>query len=495
MKKIIPVLLLFILTYNGFGQYKTKLVPHSANPEIKQLVLEATKYLSGTDEYEKDYNLAREMLDQAAKANEPVAQFLLGQIYEYGTGVKVNFQKAYKYYELSADNGEKAAMLKLGDFHKKGKGVELDFKKAAKYFYKSSDLNSPRGNYALGYMHFKGFGVEQDYEKAYYLFVLGAKKRFPPAMFMLGICYEQGFYVDADLQKAKDCYKYAASQQYKQAQVRLNALESGDNLKSVEIAQNSELHSNFSETGLIPKYFKKENVTPDKDILLNGEWEGELLIYDWSGREIVETQTVKLTINQEKYLINTKWDSDMTHTKSGGFVQGNKVFFNDLNLVTDNAFGGYTHKNIGEFTLGVSEQDGFVYLSGNISSTIPSDKEPGAPGFIILRQAVNSIPAKAISASDKPEISKSLNKNDLNFNVYPNPFENRINIEFEVADAGDVAICLYNSTGKKIKNIKSKQFYLPGNYSADFELQLAPGTYVIEIQQDGIRQTRKLIKN
>lgn len=495
MKKVIPVLLLIFYTYSGFSQYKTRLVTHSTDPVVIQLVLEATKYLNGSEGYEKDYQQALEMLFQTAKEDEPVAQFLLGQMYENGKGVKVNLQKAYKYYKLSAENGEKAAMLQLGDFYKKGKGVELNFKNASKYFKKSSDKDSPRGNYALGYMHFKGLGVEQDYEKAYYLFVLGAKKHFPPAMFMLGICYEQGFYVEEDLQKAKDCYKYAASQNYKQAKVRLDALETGDNLKSVEIVQNSELHSNFEKSGLIPEIFETIDIRQENDILLNGEWEGELLIYDWSGNEIVETQTVKLTVDQEKYSIKTHWDSDMTHTRSNGFVQGNKVYFDKLNLVAEDAFGGYTHKNIGSFALTVSEQNGFVYLSGNISSTVPSEKEPGAPSFIILRQKAGSISSQLISASNKPEISEPLIENDLNFNVFPNPFDNKINIEFEVETAGNVSVYLYNSAGEKIRDIKAKQYYLPGNYNVGFELQVTAGAYVIGIEQDGIRQTRKLIKN
>ncbi|MEN8118097.1 MAG: T9SS type A sorting domain-containing protein [Bacteroidota bacterium] len=493
-KNILIIILIFYVKY-GFGQYKTQLTPSVKDPEVWKLVTEGVNYLSGAKGYEKDYELAFSLFEQAALENEPIAQFFLGKMFEQGLGVEKNLQKAIKYFQISADNDNNASLLELGKVYKNGNGVKQNFKNAVRYFKKSSDKNSSKGQYAMGYMYFKGLGTDQDYNKAFHLFSKGEKDDFAPSLFMLGICYENGYYVETDFDKAVKYYELAANQDYKQAKVRLEELSDADNLKSAKQHDNK-LHNSFNDLGLIPDSFTKIIERQNEDINIDGEWEGELIVYDWSGKEAEEIQKIQISVKQNNYNIKTNWDSDLTHTASNGFVQGNKVYFNNLNLVSRSSIGEFIKKNIGNVTLSLTTTDSVAFLSGNIISTIPSIKEPGAPGYIVLKQSIKTKQINQTYSFNSVDLINTNNANEgINFNIYPNPFENRIKVDFKVKEAGNVNISIYNGSGKIISQEYKSQYYFPGSYSKELLLQVLPGIYFVEIQYNGLRLTRKLIKN
>ena len=53
------------------------------------------------------------LLKEAEQGNEK-AQYLLGQMYEKGTGIKPNYQKAVEWYTKAAEQGEIEAQFNLG---------------------------------------------------------------------------------------------------------------------------------------------------------------------------------------------------------------------------------------------------------------------------------------------------------------------------------------------------------------------------------------------
>lgn len=76
---------------------------------------------------------------------------------------------------------------------------------------------------------------------------------------------------------------------------------------------------------------------------------------------------------------------------------------------------------------------------------------------------------------------------------YPNPFNPLTNIEFQLAEDGDVSITLYNLMGQKVKDILT-DFRKAGRYSVLLDASgLSSGTYFYTMRVNNFTQTRKLL--
>ena len=103
-----------------------------------------------------------------ADAGDSDAQFLTGNIYEFGvTGiVKADIKKALAYWERSAVSGNAAAQIRLGDLYKIGRYVEQNFQKSRELYEEAAIRNNPCALYRLGLMYQLGEGTEADIDKA-----------------------------------------------------------------------------------------------------------------------------------------------------------------------------------------------------------------------------------------------------------------------------------------------------------------------------------------
>lgn len=85
------------------------------------------------------------------------------------------------------------------------------------------------------------------------------------------------------------------------------------------------------------------------------------------------------------------------------------------------------------------------------------------------------------------------------FQNYPNPFNPETTIEFNLPDAAEVKIAVYNITGQKIKTL-SDEFLNAGNYTInwngldDKNLDTASGLYFVEMRSRGYSKSIKIIK-
>ncbi|MEN8303248.1 MAG: DUF1566 domain-containing protein [Campylobacterota bacterium] len=140
------------------------------------------------------------------------AQYALGEVYEKGYPVDVDFQEALIWYEKAAKNGSARAQQYLAYLYQKGKTLPkdihksiywyekalknggenlnyilgilylnsdskaIDYKKSFDYFYKSLDSNNSNSEYAVAYMYYNGFGVQKDIEKAKLFYEKAAAK-------------------------------------------------------------------------------------------------------------------------------------------------------------------------------------------------------------------------------------------------------------------------------------------------------------------------------
>lgn len=126
------------------------------------------------------------------------AQLLLGQYFERGWGVAVNYAQALHWYEQAQASGSVPALVRLGWLYYHGNGVEQSFAQAYACFNQAAQSEDCTGQYALGLMYKHGYSVAQDYAQALALFQQAAAAHEKHALYELGQAYDLGRGVRVD---------------------------------------------------------------------------------------------------------------------------------------------------------------------------------------------------------------------------------------------------------------------------------------------------------
>ena len=88
----------------------------------------------------------------------------------------MDFEKAFKWYRFSAEQGNADAQNNLATMYEEGDGIEKDFNKAVKWYERAAQQGNFDAPNNLGTMHLKGIGIIRDYVTAYMWFHLGEMK-------------------------------------------------------------------------------------------------------------------------------------------------------------------------------------------------------------------------------------------------------------------------------------------------------------------------------
>ncbi len=148
----------------------------------------------------------------------------LGVAYERGFGVTQDYAEAAEWYRKAAAAGNATAKSHLGFLHFLGRGVEQDDARALELFQASATWGYARGQYNLGWMYEHGRGVEQDYKMALQWYVEAARRGNLDATNNVGWMYHTGHGVARDDRKAANFFRFAAQKKHAQAQVNLGLL-------------------------------------------------------------------------------------------------------------------------------------------------------------------------------------------------------------------------------------------------------------------------------
>ena len=136
----------------------------------------------------------------AAEAGDAKAQYLVGQIYAQGTGVKKDPKQAYEWYTKSANQGYGASRYEIGKMFADGKPVRQNYYTAAKWYRLAATFNNnAKAQFRLGELYFNGRGVEHDYGKAIAYYTKAAGQGHAAAQYLLGAIYQEGWGVPKDL--------------------------------------------------------------------------------------------------------------------------------------------------------------------------------------------------------------------------------------------------------------------------------------------------------
>jgi hypothetical protein len=79
------------------------------------------------------------------------------------------------------------------------------------------------------------------------------------------------------------------------------------------------------------------------------------------------------------------------------------------------------------------------------------------------------------------------------YNNYPNPFNPRTMISFDVAESRHVSVKVYDIQGKEVE-ILVNQNLTPGKYNVDFNGEnLASGIYFYSLETENVYQVKKMV--
>lgn len=184
---------------------------------------------------DKDFEQSLMWAEKAAIQAHPLAQYRMGNFYQYGRGTQSNISTALSWYLKSAQNGytpsyisagkiysdkhdfAKAfdcylkaadknlteAYIEVGSMYYQGKGIAVDYANAVKWYQKAADKKDRNIQNRMGKMYLDGKGIGRDYVKAMSLFKEAASQQHPYAMVNIGIMYHDGIGITQDYHQAE----------------------------------------------------------------------------------------------------------------------------------------------------------------------------------------------------------------------------------------------------------------------------------------------------
>lgn len=177
-------------------------------------------YLFGTG-MERSPETAVIWLQKAADQNYPAAQFNLGFCYYAGIGVQQDRSKAVQLYKMAADNRDLDALNNLAGCCMRGEGTNKDQSLAADYYKRAAESGHPKAQYNYGECCFNGLGVPKDLSEAVKWYKEAAIQGDPDGQFAYGWCLRDGIGVQQDTVIAKDMFEKASAQRHRAAQKAL----------------------------------------------------------------------------------------------------------------------------------------------------------------------------------------------------------------------------------------------------------------------------------
>ncbi len=167
-----------------------------------------------------------------------IIKYNLGVCYELGIGVEKDENKAFDFYQKSAENGCINAIFQLGYCYVNGIGIEVnkdkgfelyneaagkkdelqyeidervnDLNKIKYWFQKAAKGDNKVALYKLGEFYELKDSILEDEAMAFEFYKKSADQGFIDAQYKLGYCYNNGIGVNINIDKAFDLYKIAA---------------------------------------------------------------------------------------------------------------------------------------------------------------------------------------------------------------------------------------------------------------------------------------------
>lgn len=132
-------------------------------------------------------------LEQGAKAGDNEAEFAFAEVlYKGRLSLKADPQRAWYWYELSANKGHAKASFMLARMAKYGEGVPKNLSLSVEWLQKASDQGSAQAMFLLSNAYASGEGVRADQIKSHEWLERAAEADYPVAIQALAMELDQG---------------------------------------------------------------------------------------------------------------------------------------------------------------------------------------------------------------------------------------------------------------------------------------------------------------
>lgn len=156
-----------------------------------------------------------------ARQGDDESQFMLGQCYFNGYGIKKDLKEAVAWYQKSAEKGYSRAQEELGVCLFNGFGIKVDKHKAFKWFLRAAKQGLASAQNNLGNCYFYGQGVKSDKLEAFKWYSEAADQKNAESQFHLGLLFYYGLDISQNKDKGITWIKRAAFNGNVDAQVML----------------------------------------------------------------------------------------------------------------------------------------------------------------------------------------------------------------------------------------------------------------------------------
>jgi TPR repeat protein len=161
---------------------------------------------------DENFQAAYEIAVPLATKGNVGAQLMLGEMYEFGRGVKPDIGNAMRWYESAAAQNHNGAMFRLGMLYLDAESGRQDLAKAREWLARAAASGNAEASNELGLIYYQGLGVAQDPEAAAKHISTAAEAGLAQAQYNLGLLYVNGHGVKKDLATAGEWFQKAAVQ-------------------------------------------------------------------------------------------------------------------------------------------------------------------------------------------------------------------------------------------------------------------------------------------
>ncbi|MCH8620604.1 tetratricopeptide repeat protein [Undibacterium sp. TS12] len=156
----------------------------------------------------------RTWLEKAAKGGDTEAQFQLAEAYYKGRwGLKSDYQQAYNWYEIAANNKEGRASFMLARMSKYGQGTSQDLATSVRWLKTASEQGNAQAMFLLSNAYAAGEGTDKNPALARKWLEESAELEYPVAIQALAMELETGSqHVEKDAVKARHLIKEASDE-------------------------------------------------------------------------------------------------------------------------------------------------------------------------------------------------------------------------------------------------------------------------------------------
>ena len=396
--------------------------------------------------------------DVAEKDSDAYAMNVMGLLYMEGIGIEKNGELAISWLDKAGTSGFCDAYHNLGVIYKHGKCNEKqNFKLAYETFLKGALCGSDICRYDVGFMLYKGLGCKQDYHRAFDFFQMAADNDNPHATYMLGLCYRNGYGTEKDEETGMMLLNKVANHGYTAAIEEVMRTKPENSFDDICVSDT--LFSSIPPN--MPEIITHINDTS----LLNGVFEGFVVMYDWSGQHILGEKPVimksKRVGEELSGLIVLGTDSVVftADIMADGSLQFKKSY---VNLYERYTFNGKEKYKLNSAALDIWEDR----IKGKLSLYSLSQREPERPMYMELYRGIqNGLTAENTNGYIK---------------IAPNPFTDEFKATFKMADNAIAAARIFDKTGTLIWQ-QSLGALEKGSHEITLCPNVKPGTHVLNI--------------